>query len=132
MGQLRDLSDLDSSLALDEMRLATVFNTTRTTLSPTRIDPLLARAVPGRGRGHFECGPIPDGPYWSTSEKPAERPTRREAVGVAWDAMNARLRVLIADDERPARSFLAALLRSFNDVMIVAEAETGRDCGDGD
>jgi two-component system LytT family response regulator len=41
--------------------------------------------------------------------------------------MNARLRVLIADDERPARSFLAALLRSFNDVVIVAEAETGAD-----
>jgi two-component system LytT family response regulator len=41
--------------------------------------------------------------------------------------MNARLRVVIADDERPARSFLAALLRSFDDVVIVAEAETGTD-----
>ena len=41
--------------------------------------------------------------------------------------MNARLRVVIADDERPARSFLAALLRSFEDVVIVAEAETGRE-----
>ena len=39
--------------------------------------------------------------------------------------MNARLRVVIADDERPARSFLAALLRSFDDVLIVAEAESG-------
>jgi len=39
--------------------------------------------------------------------------------------VNARLRVVIADDERPARSFLAALLRSFDDVLIVAEAETG-------
>jgi two-component system, LytTR family, response regulator len=39
--------------------------------------------------------------------------------------MNARLRVVIADDERPARSFLAALLRSFEDVVIVAEAESG-------
>jgi two-component system LytT family response regulator len=39
--------------------------------------------------------------------------------------MNARLRVVIADDERPARSFLAALLRSFDDVLLVAEAETG-------
>jgi len=36
-----------------------------------------------------------------------------------------RLRVVIADDERPARSFLAALLRSFEDVVIVAEAESG-------
>ena len=39
--------------------------------------------------------------------------------------MNARLRVVVADDERPARSFLAALLRSFDDVVIVAEAESG-------
>lgn len=36
-----------------------------------------------------------------------------------------RLRVVIADDERPARSFLAAQLRSFDDVVIVAEAESG-------
>jgi two-component system, LytTR family, response regulator len=41
--------------------------------------------------------------------------------------MNARLRIVIADDERPARSFLAALLRSFDDVVIVAEAESGVD-----
>jgi two-component system LytT family response regulator len=41
--------------------------------------------------------------------------------------MNARLRVVIADDERPARSFLAAMLRSFDDVLIVAEADTGKE-----
>ncbi|HZS60282.1 MAG TPA: response regulator [Gemmatimonadaceae bacterium] len=41
--------------------------------------------------------------------------------------MTARLRVVIADDERPARSFLAALLRSFDDVVIVAEATTGKE-----
>jgi two-component system LytT family response regulator len=41
--------------------------------------------------------------------------------------MNARLRVVIADDERPARSFLAALLRSFDDVVIVAEAASGKE-----
>ena len=41
--------------------------------------------------------------------------------------VNARLRVVIADDERPARSFLAALLRSFDDVVIVAEAESGKE-----
>jgi two-component system, LytTR family, response regulator len=35
------------------------------------------------------------------------------------------LRVVIADDERPARSFLAALLRSFDDVEIVGEASDG-------
>jgi two-component system LytT family response regulator len=41
--------------------------------------------------------------------------------------VNARLRVVIADDERPARSFLAALLRSFDDVVIVGEAATGKE-----
>src|SRR5437773_7161427 len=41
--------------------------------------------------------------------------------------MNSRLRVVIADDERPARSFLLALLRSFDDVVVVAEAESGRE-----
>jgi two-component system LytT family response regulator len=39
--------------------------------------------------------------------------------------VNPRLRVVIADDERPARAFLVALLRSFDDVVIVAEAESG-------
>jgi two-component system LytT family response regulator len=41
--------------------------------------------------------------------------------------VNARLRIVIADDERPARSFLAALLRSFDDVVVVAEAESGEE-----
>jgi two-component system LytT family response regulator len=41
--------------------------------------------------------------------------------------VNGRLRVVIADDERPARSFLAALLRSFDDVVIVAEVESGKE-----
>jgi two-component system LytT family response regulator len=41
--------------------------------------------------------------------------------------MNARLRVVVADDERPARSFLIALLRSFEDVIVVGEAATGTD-----
>ena len=36
-----------------------------------------------------------------------------------------KLRVVIADDERPARSFLKALLQSFEDVEIVGEAENG-------
>lgn len=41
--------------------------------------------------------------------------------------VRARLRVAIADDERPARSFLAALLRSFDDIAIVGQAESGKD-----
>jgi len=39
--------------------------------------------------------------------------------------LTAKLRVVIADDERPARSFLAAMLRSFEDVEIVGEASNG-------
>jgi two-component system LytT family response regulator len=33
----------------------------------------------------------------------------------------------VADDERPARSFLMALLRSFEDVAVIGEATTGRE-----
>ena len=35
------------------------------------------------------------------------------------------LRVVLADDERPARAFLIALLRDFDDVEIVGEAASG-------
>lgn len=36
-----------------------------------------------------------------------------------------KLRVIIADDERPAREFLKSILREFEDVEIVGEAENG-------
>jgi len=36
-----------------------------------------------------------------------------------------KIRVVLADDERPARSFLAALLRSFPEVVVVGEAGNG-------
>lgn len=36
-----------------------------------------------------------------------------------------KLRVIIADDERPARSFLAATLRTFPDVDLIGEASNG-------
>jgi len=39
--------------------------------------------------------------------------------------MTNKLRVMIADDERPARSFLKNILEDFEDVEIVGEAETG-------
>ena len=39
--------------------------------------------------------------------------------------MTTKLRVVIADDERPARSFLAAMLRNFEDVELVGEARNG-------
>jgi len=38
---------------------------------------------------------------------------------------NDKLRVVIADDERPARSFLAAILRRLEDVELVGEAANG-------
>lgn len=38
---------------------------------------------------------------------------------------NEKLRVVIADDERPARSFLAAMLRESEGVEILGEAENG-------
>lgn len=38
---------------------------------------------------------------------------------------NDKLRVVIADDERPARSFLAAILRKLGDVDLVGEAANG-------
>ena len=39
--------------------------------------------------------------------------------------MSAALRVAIADDERPARSFLRATLLAFEDVTVVGEAASG-------
>jgi two-component system, LytTR family, response regulator len=39
--------------------------------------------------------------------------------------MNSVLRIAIADDERPARSFLAAMLRGFEDVRLIGEAKNG-------
>ena len=41
--------------------------------------------------------------------------------------VSARLRVVVADDERPARSFLVSLLRSFADVAVVGEAASGKE-----
>jgi two-component system LytT family response regulator len=41
--------------------------------------------------------------------------------------VSARLRVIVADDERPARSFLVSLLRSFDDVVVVSEARSGKE-----
>jgi two-component system LytT family response regulator len=40
------------------------------------------------------------------------------------------LRVVLADDERPARRFLANLLKSFPDVDVVGEAANGKDAID--
>jgi two-component system LytT family response regulator len=41
--------------------------------------------------------------------------------------MNTPLRVVVADDERPARRFLVTLLKGCHDVELVAEASTGEE-----
>nr|MBA3885878.1 response regulator [Acidobacteriota bacterium] len=41
--------------------------------------------------------------------------------------MTTPIRVIVADDERPARAFLTELLRRHADVEIAGEAETGSD-----
>ena len=41
-----------------------------------------------------------------------------------------KLRVIIADDERPAREFLKSILREFEQVELVGEAENGADAVD--
>ena len=40
------------------------------------------------------------------------------------------LRIVLADDERPARRFLVNLLKSFPDVELVGEASNGREALD--
>jgi two-component system LytT family response regulator len=44
--------------------------------------------------------------------------------------MTHRYRVVLADDERPARSYVAALLRQYDDVDLVAEAADGLEAVD--
>ena len=40
------------------------------------------------------------------------------------------LRVIVADDERPARTFLTTTLRSLDDVDVVGEAQNGKEAVD--
>jgi two-component system LytT family response regulator len=44
--------------------------------------------------------------------------------------MTTRLRTIVADDERPARAFLLALLERCTDVEVVGEAETGSEAAE--
>ncbi len=39
-----------------------------------------------------------------------------------------QLRVIVADDERPARAFLSGILKTFEDVEVVGEATNGAEC----
>src|SRR5205807_2692056 len=51
--------------------------------------------------------------------------------GARWidggERMSEKLRVVVVDDERPARSFLTSMLRGFEDIELVGEAVSGRD-----
>lgn len=49
------------------------------------------------------------------------------AAGAGQESVEHRLRVLIVDDERPARAFLKSMLVHFEDVEIVGEATDGAD-----
>src|SRR5438105_10125248 len=49
----------------------------------------------------------------------------RPASAGARRGMREKLRVVIADDERPARSLLLSMLRNFDDVEVVGEAKDG-------
>jgi two-component system LytT family response regulator len=44
--------------------------------------------------------------------------------------MTTRIRTIVADDERPARAFLLALLERCGDVEVVGEAETGAEAAE--
>ena len=44
-----------------------------------------------------------------------------------FDRVSSRLRVLLVDDERPARAFLRAMLTPFEDVEVIGEATDGAD-----
>jgi two-component system LytT family response regulator len=55
------------------------------------------------------------------------RPDPHPRSGEARDAVS-RLRVIVADDERPAREFVSRLLRQFEDVEVIGEATNGAEC----
>jgi len=65
------------------------------------------------------------------SPRETGRPSGREAATAADGVPSGvpsgvpPLRVVLADDERPARSFLAAMLRAHADVVVVGEASDG-------
>jgi two-component system LytT family response regulator len=44
------------------------------------------------------------------------------------DTPVSQLRVIVADDERPARAFLSGMLKQFEDVEVVGEATNGAEC----
>jgi two-component system LytT family response regulator len=52
-------------------------------------------------------------------------PTPTPAFAAAATKPMTRLRVIVADDERPARAFLSGMLQRFEDVEVVGEAGSG-------
>lgn len=59
-----------------------------------------------------------------SADRVRESPMLRAGLGTT--DMN-KLRVIIADDERPAREFLKSILRDFAQVELIGEAENGAD-----
>ena len=55
-------------------------------------------------------------------------PHQRVVSAIECDESMTRVRVIVADDERPARAFLAGILRGFEDVEVVGEAASGAEC----
>jgi two-component system LytT family response regulator len=55
-------------------------------------------------------------------------PHQRVVSAIESDDSMTPVRVIVADDERPARAFLAGILRGFEDVEVVGEAASGAEC----
>ena len=79
-----------------------------------------------RGGGHEGSPPPSAKEPWRSCGPIRSVCAERRAAGCEADAeMTTKLRVVIADDERPARSYLTSMLRRRPDVDRVGEAETG-------
>jgi two-component system LytT family response regulator len=72
-------------------------------------------------------GDPPRAEYPPLSHVPQSWPDAYPRSGDGRRAMS-RLRVIVADDERPARAFLSGMLKGFEDVEVIGEATNGTEC----
>jgi len=95
----------------------------------TNIERRLERYGSGPGAITIRSTPVLERPsrFESRCNPAKERAARRlqSLPRSRHDGTTEKLRIVIADDERPARSFLASILRTFKDVEIVGEAANG-------
>ena len=112
-------------LRIDILDSGTGFDMTR----PRREGGVGLRSVSDRLRVHYGADAGLDDRERSgrghTRVAPSARLGARTGTGPAGGMIAPRLRVVVADDERPARSFLIALLSGFSDIVIVGEAANG-------